>query len=485
MLNSKNEVVMKRTYFSIAILLLGLTFASCDDELADINKNPNATENPQPAYLLSAVEYHAANLYWGDATSYNSTLLWVQHWAKIQYTEPDCYNVTNTSFTSTWNTAYSSLLTDLSTIQQSELANQNFRAVAQVLLAWTFLQLTNLYGDIPYTEYAKSVTPAYDSQEDVLRGLLAELDDAQSKLQPDGGAVEGDLIFNNDISKWKKFARSLRLRIALEIADRDVTTAGTIITSLYNDRSSLISSNGDNAQFKFATSPQWNPWASAFASRDDQRVSKTLVDKLLELNDPRLAVFAQLPQDETVSNYAGAANGLNADAANNQGFYRVSRPGSRFLADESPAVFFTYAEVLFAFAEAAARGLINADAAALYNEGVSASFQQFGIASAADYLKQSSVAYDASAWAERIGWQKWIAFYGQGPDAYTDWRRLGYPKLQPGPNSALATGEFPRRFFYPSTEQSLNGNNYHDAVAHQGADELTTRLWFDVENKNR
>ena len=476
---------MKKIYLSIVTLLLGLATTSCDSELADINKNPNATENPQPAYLLSAIEYHAANLYWGDATNYNSTLLWVQHWAKIQYTEPDCYNVTNTSFTSTWNTAYASLLTDINTIQQSELANQNFRAVAQVLRAWTFLQLTNLYGDIPYTEYGKSVTPVYDSQEDVLYGLLSELETVNSQLQPAGDAIEGDLIFGNDITKWKKFANSLRLRIALEIADRDASTASKIISDLYKERSSLISSNSDIAQFKFATSPQWNPWASAFASRDDQRVSKTLVDKLTELNDPRLPVFAQLPQDASVSNYVGAANGLNADAANNQGFYRVSRPGSKFLEDESPAVFFTYAEVLFAFSEAAARGLISADAATLYNEAVSASFQQYGIADATNYLKQSSVAYDAASWAERIGWQKWIAYYGQGPDAYADWRRLGYPKLQPGPNSALGTGEYPRRFFYPSTEQSLNGNNYSKAVSHQGADELTTRLWFDVENKKR
>lgn len=476
---------MKKVYSYIVTGLLAFAATSCGDELAEINENPNATENPQPAYLLSAVEYHAANLYWGQETSYNSTLLWVQHWAKIQYTEPDCYNVTNTSFTSTWNTGYASLLTDLTTIQNSDLANQNYRAVAQVLKAWTFLQLTNLYGDIPYSQYGKSVTPAYDSQEQVLRGLLAELQEAEGQLAVSGGAIEGDLIYGNDITKWKKLARSLRLRIALEIADRDASTATTIIASLFGDRSSVISSNQDIAQFKFATSPQWNPWASAFASRDDQRVSKTLVDKLQELDDPRLPIIAQLPQDESVNDYAGAANGLNADAANNQGFYRVSRPGSYFLADESPAVFFTYAEVLFTFAEAAARGFINADAATLYNEAITASLQQYGIHDATTYLNQPQVAYDATKWAEQIGWQKWIAFYGQGPDAYTDWRRLGYPQLKPGPNSALAVGELPRRFFYPSTEQSLNGDSYRQAVAHQGADELTTRLWFDVEQKNR
>ena len=477
---------MKTTIYHILLTAtLALTAISCDDQLAEINENPNATENPQPAYLLSAVEYHAADLYWGQSTSYNSTLLWVQHWAKIQYTEPDCYNVNNTSFTSTWNTGFASLLTDLQTILQSNLANDNYRAVATVLRSWVFLQLTNLYGDVPYSEYGQSVTPAYDSQETILRSLLQELESAEGKLTAANGAIEGDLIYSGDVSRWRKFARSLRLRIALEIADRDAQTAQSIIAALYNDRASLIASNDDIAQFTFATSPQWNPWASAFASRDDQRVSKTLIDKLTELNDPRVSAFAQLPQDESVNHYAGAANGLNADAANNQGFYKLSRPGSLFLQDEAPAVFYTYAEVLFIFAESAARGLIGADAETLYNQAVAASLQQYGTADASAYLAQDAVKYDAQQWAEKIGWQKWIAYYGQGPDAFTDWRRLGYPQLQPGPNSALAAGQLPRRFYYPSTEQSLNGESYRQAVAHQGADELTTRLWFDVEQKNR
>ena len=477
---------MKTKIYNI-LLTATLSFAaiSCDDQLAEINENPNATENPQPAYLLSAVEYHAANLYWGQSTSYNSTLLWVQHWAKIQYTEPDCYNVNNTSFTSTWDSGYASLLTDLQTISKSPLANDNYRAVATVLRSWVFLLLTNLYGDVPYSEYGKTVTPSYDSQEDILRGLLKELEEAEGKLTAANGAIEGDLIYSGDIKKWRKYARSLRLRIALEIADRDAQTAQSVISSLYNDRSSLIASNDDIAQFNFTTSPQWNPWAEAFASRDDQRVSKTLIDKLTDLNDPRLSAFAQLPQDASVTHYVGGGNGLNADAANNQGFYKLSRPGSKFLQDEAPAIFYTYAEVLFIFAESAARALINADAEALYNQAIAASLEQYGTIDANSYLSQDAVKYDAQKWAEKIGWQKWIAYYGQGPDAYTDWRRLGYPQLQPGPNSALPAGQLPRRFYYPSTEQSLNGENYRKAVAHQGADELTTHLWFDVKVKNR
>lgn len=480
---------MKKNYLNyigvIAFLLLAI---SCNDELADINVNPNATENPQPSYLLSATEYHSAEWYWGSTVSYNTSLLWVQHWAKIQYTEPDCYNVTNGDFNSIWNTGYATLIANLNAIINSNLSNDNYRGVAAVWRSWVFLQLTNLFGDIPYSQYAKSVTPAYDTQENILRNLLVELENADQLLKPTGDAIEGDLIYNNNIAKWKKLAKSLRLRIALEIADRDEATAKNIISTLYADRANLINSNDDITQFIFAASPQWNPWASAFSSRDDQRVSKTLVDKLQQLGDPRLPVYAQLPQDGTVTTYAGAANGLSADAANNQGFSKVSRPGTYFLRDSSPAVFFTYAEALFIYAEAAARGWITADASTLYKQAVTASLNQYGVTSTSRidaYLNQEAVQYDSSKWFELIGWQKWIAYYGQGPDAFTDWRRLGYPTLSPGPNSALSPGVMPRRLFYPNTEQSLNGVNYKLAVKNQGADEITTRLWFDVANKKR
>lgn len=472
----------------IGALGLVVALASCDDTLSEINKNPNATEDPDPAYLLTSTEYQSAQTYWGSAASYNSTLLWAQHWAKIQYTEPDCYDVDNTDFTSTWNTFYATLISNLISIDEQPSSSDNLKAVAKIWRSWAYLQLTNFYGAIPYTEYGKSATPAYDSQEKVLRGLLQDLEDADASLGSNGGTIQGDLIYNNDISKWKKLAKSLRLRIALEIADRDEATAKSIIAQLYAERNNLISSNADNAKFAFAASPQWNPWASAFSSRDDQRVSKTLIDKLKELDDPRLAIYAQKPQDETVNTYEGAANGLSADLANNQGFYKVSRPGIAFLQDESPAVFFTYAEVLFTYAEAAARGWIDADASSLYEQAITASLQQQGITDntvIAQYLARDGVKYDAAHWYESIGWQKWIAYYGQGPDAFTDWRRLGYPDLKPGPKSVLGNGEHPHRFFYPSTEQSLNGENYKAAVAEQGADEITTRLWFDVADKKR
>ena len=275
---------------------------------------------------------------------------------------------------------------------------------------------------------------------------------------------------------------SLRLRIALRIADRESDLAKQEVTAVVADAAGLIDSNAGNFQFVYTSSPQQNPASAWFETRDDFRVSKTLVDKLKALSDPRLAVYAQLPTDESVTTYVGAANGLSNSEANNQGFAKTSKPGTYFLTSESPAVILSYAEVQFSLAEAVARGFISGNADTYYKEGITASLKQFGVTDAtviATYLSQPAVLYNAANYKESIGLQKWIAFYGQGLDAFAEWRRLDYPQLTAGVSTVL-DGKMPSRFFYPGTEQSLNGINYQSAVSSQGPDLLTTRLWFDV-----
>ncbi|WP_321330995.1 SusD/RagB family nutrient-binding outer membrane lipoprotein [uncultured Bacteroides sp.] len=467
------------------IILFAVTLSACNDQLDKINENPNATEHPLPAYLLTGSLKQGADLYWGADNNFNSSLLFAQQWAKIQYTEPDRYDVSNTDFTTLWDTGYATLITDLNTILNftDEEANPNYKGVALTLRSWVFQLLTDAYGDIPYTEVGQTTTPAYDTQRTVYLGLLADLSEAQSLLNASAGAIEGDVVYGGNISQWKKLVNSLRLRIALRIADREPELAKQAIIDATSDAAGLISSNSGTFQFIYTSSPQQNPASAWFETRDDYRISKTMVDRLYELSDPRLPVYAQLPSDESVGAYVGAVNGLSNSDANSQGFAKTSLPGSYFLTSESPAVIFSYSEVLFDLAEATARGYIAGDAEELYKEAITASFNQFGITDAtaiAAYLAQPSVAYDASDYKKSIGTQKWIAFFGQGLDAFAEWRRLDYPQLTAGPATVL-DGEMPYRFFYPGTEQSLNGKNYQAAVAHQGADLLTTKLWFDVE----
>jgi len=467
------------------ITLFALTLTSCSDTLDDINKNPNATETPLAPYLLTGTLKQGADLYWGSTNNFDSSLLFVQHWAKIQYTEPDRYDVSNTSFTSLWNTGYATLITDLNTIINfpDAQANSNYKGIALTLRSWTFLLLTDAYGSIPYKEAGQKVTPAYDTQKDVYTGLLADLKQAQTLLNASSGTVTGDLVYKGDISKWKKLVNSLRLRIALRISDREPDLAKQAAIEATADAAGVLSSNNDTFKFTYISSPQQNPASAWFETRDDYRISKTMVDQLTVLSDPRLPVYAQLPSDASVGKYVGGANGLSNSDANSQGFAKTSKPGTYFLTSTSPAVIASYSETLFNLAEAAARGYIAGDAEQLYKNAITASFNQFGITDATvitNYLNQASVKYDPSNYAKSIGTQKWIAFFGQGLDAFTEWRRLDYPVLTAGPATVL-DGKIPSRFFYPGTEQSLNGNSYQAAIAVQGKDLLTTKLWFDVK----
>ncbi len=471
----------------LSILLVAFALSSCNDQLDDINRNPNATETPLAPFLLTGSLKHGADLYWGSNSSFNSSLLFIQQWAKIQYTEPDRYQISNTDaeITTLWNTGYATLITDLNTILAfpEAQANSNFKGIALALRSWTFLLLADTYGDVPYKDAGQTVSPSYNTQREVYLGLLDDLTEAQNLLDASKGAVTGDLVYNGDISKWKKFVNSLRLRIALRISDREAELAKQTIASVVADPAGLISNNNETFKFIYTNSPQQNPAAAWFETRDDYRVSKTIVDKLYELSDPRLPVYAQLPSDTSVDRYVGAANGLSNSDANNQGFAKTSKPGTYFLKSESPAVIFSYAEVLFGLSEAVARGFISGDAETYYKQAVTASLNQFGITDAtivADYLNQAKVKYDASNYKKSIGEQKWIAFYGQGLDAFAEWRRLDYPELKPG-SATVLEGQMPLRFFYPGTEQSLNGKSYKAAVANQGEDLLTTRLWFDVK----
>ncbi|HTN36225.1 MAG TPA: SusD/RagB family nutrient-binding outer membrane lipoprotein [Arachidicoccus sp.] len=479
-----NNLKSKVFYSLIALLLIG--GSACTKELTNINKNPNAVENPQPDYLLSSVEKNSADVYWGESSNFGSSQLIIQQWARIQYTDPDRYIFSGNSFASLWTTLYSNTLTDLKVLigLAKETKNDNYIGVAHVLRAWNFQLLTDAFGAVPYAQAGKieeSPLAAYDAQKDVYQGILNELDTALVLLDPNGETIEGDLIYGGEIDNWRRFANSLKLRIALRISDADPALAKAVVTKVLANSNELISSNAQSAELTYASSPNWNPVANNFSTRNDYRISKTVVDRLYALKDPRLPVYANLPTDNTVKKYVGVPNGLTTSDANSLGLAKTSLPGSYFSADKSPAVIQAYSEVLFLRAEAAARGLSSENAASLYNQAITASLNQFGIQdqnTINTYLQQTSVKYNSSNFKKSIGDQKWIALFGEGLEAFAEWRRLDYPDLQPAVAGKFGD-KMPVRFIYPSTEQTLNGKAYKAAVAAQGTDDLFTKLWFD------
>jgi hypothetical protein len=478
---------MKFKYIPILFsAIIATAFTSCKDELADINKNPNAAENPLPDYLLTGAIKNTADAYWGT-NNINSSLLFVQHWSKIQYTDADRYIFSNTDLQDLWNTGYTKGITNLNKLIELADAQQNtnYRGVAKVLRSWTFLLLTDAYGDIPYSQsiqIKEFVTPVYDTQKDVYFGLLEDLKSAQADLDPNGTAIAGDIIYAGKIDRWKKFANALRLRIALRIADREPEKTKAVLAEIAAEGGTYISSNAEIAQLVYVASPNQNPISNTFDTRNDHRISKTIVDKLRSLSDPRLPIFASPTKDATPETYVGVPNGLLTSDANSLGLNKTSKPGTYFLAPSAPAVIISYAEVLFDRAEIAARGFSSEDPAALYKQAVEESLRQYGVTEGeiTTYTNLPAVKYNAGNYKKSIGDQKWIALFGQGLEAFAEWRRLDYPELAPAVAGTLG-GKLPVRFIYPGREQSLNGANYKAAVARQGADILTTKLWFDVK----
>ncbi|MGZ3812927.1 MAG: SusD/RagB family nutrient-binding outer membrane lipoprotein, partial [Mucilaginibacter sp.] len=255
---------MKLKYTAIIASLLLLSEASCKRELVDINQNVNGSQTAQPNYLLTAATKATADTYWGVANSMDASLLFVQYWAKIQYTDPDRYIYTNNSFQELWTIGYSKSIVNLNQIIKLADAqgNPNYKGVALVLRSWNFALLTDAYGDIPYKQSAnidQSITPAYDTQKNVYYGLLDDLKAAQAALNPSGKAIAGDIIYANNITLWKKFANSLRLRIALRIADRDAAKAKQVLDDIQAEGSGYISSNSEIAQLVYLDSPNQNP----------------------------------------------------------------------------------------------------------------------------------------------------------------------------------------------------------------------------------
>ncbi|WP_211999827.1 SusD/RagB family nutrient-binding outer membrane lipoprotein [Chitinophaga sp. HK235] len=466
-------------YMLFAIILL----ASCRKELERINKNPNEPTTVQPDYLLSNGIKANVDTYWGPDAAMDGSLLYIQYWAKIQYTDADRYIAGATGTQTVWSNFYAQGIEDFTTLAQlgDSLHNPNYKAAAVIMRSWIFQQLTDLYGDIPYKQAGKIeqyLTPVYDSQKVVYNGLLAELKDAVTTITTTGNAINGDILLGGNMNTWKQFANGLRLRIALRIADRDFNTAKAVFDEVAAGGNVLLP-QGVDVKLIYQASPNQNPVGRNRETRNDYRISKTIVDKLKALNDPRLPIYATVPKDTNV--IIGVTNGLPSDSAARLGFSKTSDAGAVFTATMAPAVLFSYAEQLFILAEAAQRGLTNGNAADLYNQAVTASFAQYGLSStaAAAYLLQPAVAYDATNFKKSIGEQKWLALFGEGLEAFAEWRRLDYPQLKAAYAGAL-NGNMPLRFKYPSSEQALNGTNYKAAVARQGADLLTTKLWFDM-----
>ncbi|MBC7920647.1 MAG: SusD/RagB family nutrient-binding outer membrane lipoprotein [Ferruginibacter sp.] len=492
-----------KKYFSPQLLVLSfamLVLHACTNDFEEINTNPNVPNVVTPDLLLPNVIRSTVNATTDESWGIGNIV--VQHTAKIQFVNEDRYLWGERN--GIWNTMYSQLR-DVNNIYQAASAatpvQKNYQAIALIMRSWIFSVLTDAYGDVPYSEAVRGKEvlyfPKYDKQEDIYNGILKELGDANNLLDPANETVSGDILFNGDVAKWKKLANSLRLRYLMRISNRRNVGAEMQAIVANPTATPVFTGNADNAALRYLNAPPNNfpLYNSRVGSFDEYRLSKTLGDRLIQLNDPRLPVFAR-PTVASVAasqpQFVGVPNGLDdvAALAYNGGAQNISRVGATYYIDGfgtptdanlnvARGILMNYAELQFILAEAAQKGLITAvTAQGYYEQGVRASFNFYGLEVPAGYLAQPGVAFGPANALEVIGTQKWIAFFYSGLEAWFDWRRTGYPDLKPGPSN-LNNNRIPVRYLYPSNEFSLNRTAVDAAIATQGPNDLNTPVWWD------
>ena len=443
---------------------------------------------------------------------------WVaQQLAEVQYPDEDDYKRLQGGQTAGWfDNTYNGPLEDLQkVINKGKAANDPATyAPAMIMQVWDFSYLTDTFGDVPYSQALTgdqsggTLTPAYDAQKDIYTGMFATLDAASKALSSAStagglGLGSADPIYGGDPAAWQKFANSLRARLALRIVNVDPATASAQLQAAFSAPGGVFASNADAAMISWPGDGVYNnPWSDNFAGRDDHRMSQTMMNILMANNDPRIPIYAQPTVNDTTvfaawPNYAGMPNGLTQATASVY-FNDTSRPGLIWYpgatvygtfgdgsGKSTPSYLMTYADVAFIQAEAAARslgGLSPAAAAGYYTAGIMGSMSQWGVAGAdaLAYVAQPSVAYAGAGVAglTQIALERWLALYGDGGQAWAEWRRTCVPNtVKPGPYAIINT--VPRRFEYSTTDGAVNAAQIAAAVARQGPDQFQTPMWWD------
>lgn len=475
---------MKKIF--VLIIPFILLFSGCTKDITDFNdETKRAAVVPQGPLFTNAVKSLSDGL---ASASVNVNIFRhiVKHWGQAVIQQEAQYDyITRAIHENWWSRMYKDVLNDLqeSALIISEDANLspaqkvNQMAIVDIMQVYTYDILIKTFGDIPYSEALdpNNLFPVYDDAQTVYNDLLSRLDQDISNLDASAAGFSSteDIIYQGNVSKWIAFANSLKLRMAMTVADVDNGTASSAFGQANSD---AINTEEENAFIQYYNSPpNNNPLYDQLilANRTDYIAAKDLIDQLIQLNDPRLPGYFGL-NDE--GEYVG---GVVGQASNYPG---MSKPSARIAAPDAPNVLIDQVEVEFLRAEAIERGYdIPGTAEEHYNLAITNSILAWGGTDeqAEAYLNQPEIAYSTAQgdWKQKIGFQKWIALYNRPFEAWTEMKRLDHPQL---PLAENAISGFPNRLRYPGNEQQLNNANYTNAASNIGGDETETKLFWDI-----
>jgi hypothetical protein len=490
-----------KKYILATSVFIAATFSGCSD-FGDTNVSPNASPTP----LTSALLTNSITLIVPTSTAVTVLPgLYGQYFSETLYTDASRYSVQDVNWTELSGSIFDlqniiDINTDPKTAAYAALqgSKNNQIAIARILKAYRFSLLTDRYGDMPYFEALKqNPQPKYDTQEDIYHDLFKELKEAAAQFD-EGPAAKGDILFGGDKAKWQKFANSYRLILAMRLSNVDPTYGAAQFIDALNSPGGVFSSVADDVNLTYTGNSVAfsNPW---FGISGDYSISTTIVDFLVDHNDNRANAFGK-PVNGTLTgvDYGLQRQDAIAYAANHSGITLILNDGLR---DKTSTLsLLTYGDVLLAQAEAAERGWIpggSATADQLYYDGIKAAWQHWDAVKYPSTMKVSDipVIFDQTSYnnyiadpdialttnrAEKIATQRWLSFFPNAMQGWSEWRRTGFPKLDPSPSPVNSSGEIPVRYIYPTVEYALNKANLEEAVGRlDDGDTQDSHVWWD------
>jgi frataxin-like iron-binding protein CyaY len=485
----------------IYILMLSSLMACSTESFEDINRNIDelSGEDVNTLYLINN-GIRAINSFQG--TSLVTFMEWAHHtsWLNTPQGEYEHFNEEGI-----WHLVYSTnknLVDALERTEQLENSSDgDAHAMALILRSYMFLRLTDSYGDVPYFEAGYEdengiiETPAYDKQRDIYVDIFANLTKA-IELIADHGSINfgpADFIYGGDLQAWKKFANSLRLRMALRINSVEESLSNQWFAEVA--KYPVIDSDNESASYaRFDQSGYRNPYYDQLVSGTRVHSSAVVVDQLQDTNDPRLPLYAKpINNDPSGTTYVGLPNGQSGAGIL---FDDYSFIGPIVYQADRPTPIFLYSEICFIRAERYLLG-IGGETIDLTKANT---WYQNGIRSAMEFMEvdeldvvaflatgEATLSGDEENMKRLIGTQKWLSFYSNGGEAHAEIKRSGYPvipvrTIDDGPLISMGetNGYMPRRVKYPDSEMLLNGDNYQKAFEATDGNSFLHRMWWDV-----
>ena len=475
-------------YIALSFILFS-SLNSCTDDFEETNTDPNRLETISTATLINPILY--------SLTNHNSYSAWHNRTAHfmqgiVPYPSNASggyhrYDVTDDIGTTMWNNHYK-WLKNLDEMEKAAIKSndKNYQAVALTLKAWSFANLTDCFGDIPFSEALQAENkiekPKFDRQEEIYKAVLDYLEKANSLYDATKPMIyTADLLYANDIKKWQKLTNSLHIRMLLRLSDVQSSASITKINTILNDPAKypVFTNSADNAiLINTGVTPNTTPWPRIQDYAADKKLSTFLIDNLLQLNDPRIAVWATKAKDLKGNDigYKGVPSGYAFNDSSIK--YTPSAPSNTVAVAPMKNIIMTYAELQFIKAELAQKGLIAGDAKSFYEDGVKTSMEVWTLTLPTDYFSNSYAKYDGTL--ERIMLQKYLSLYFTDNQQWMEFRRTGFPVL-PLQANLFNNGKMPIRYPYPPNVKMQNNENYKIAVQQMGGDDVNTRVWWDVK----